>query len=69
MSMNKVDFSEILKLKDLAQNSHITYNNWRLSEPILELFRKEEYYMNRCVELEKERNQWKDYAEALERQL
>lgn len=60
---------ELYQLKALAESSHITYGNSRLAEPILELFRKEEYYFNRSVELEQERNAWKDYAKALEEKL
>lgn len=56
------------ELKTLAENSHITYGDKRLAEPILELFRKEQFYFERCVELEKERNVWKDYAKALEKE-
>jgi len=54
-------------LKTLAENSHITYNNQKLAELILELFEKEEYYFNKCVELEQERNAWQDYAKSLEK--
>ncbi len=56
------------ELKTLAENSHITYGDKRLAEPILELFRKEQFYFDRCVELEKERNAWQDYAKALEKE-